>query len=264
MPELPEVETARRYVDSHAVRSRVVRAEVLDPRMLDPGNPTDLNGLLMDRHILGTDRHRKNLFLCFENGALHIHLGMNGSVHFDEDTDSHSAHERLRLHLDRGVLLLDDSRRFGRFGWFPSTAYFVAEKGLGPDALTISRKEFVDRVKIRKGAIKAVLLDQRVLAGLGNLYVDEVLFQGRIGPRTPASSVSSDDLESLWTIVGEVLNASIKSGTDFDRLPSGYLLRQRERDGTCPRCGHQLSTAVVGGRTTIFCQLCQKERITLR
>jgi formamidopyrimidine-DNA glycosylase len=118
----------------------------------------------------------------------------------------------------------------------------------------------VDRLQIRKGAIKAVLLDQHVLAGLGNLYVDEVLFQGKINPRTSLSLVPTYDLERLWNIVGEVLSASLKARTDFDRLPPGYLLRQREKDGVCPRCGHLLSSAVVGGRTTMFCPVCQKER----
>lgn len=257
MPELPEVETARRYLDANVVRSRVVRAEVLDPKMLDHCNPPDLIGNIEGRCVLNTERHGKNLFLCFDNGVLHIHLGMSGSVLFDEDVHRHSSHERLRLDLDRGVLILDDPRRFGRFGWFPNMADFVARKGLGPDALAIANREFVERMKARKGAIKAVLLDQHVVAGLGNLYVDEVLFQGKIHPRTPASAVSELDLARLWELVREVLEASIGARTDFEKLPPGYLLRHREREGNCPRCGHELASTVVGGRTTIFCPECQ-------
>ncbi|MCG7843965.1 MAG: hypothetical protein MIO90_00870 [Methanomassiliicoccales archaeon] len=259
MPELPEVEMAKRFVEGRALGRTLVRLEVLDRRMLGGGTEDDMHDLEGQR-LQTVERHGKNLFLNFGKGVLHVHLGMSGSVLFCKDRYHHSSHERLRLNLDRGVLLLDDPRRFGRFGWAPSMADFVAMKGLGPDALTITEREFVERLTRKKSAIKAVLLDQHVLAGLGNLYVDEVLFQMGICPRTPASVVPQEVLEGLWRAVGDVLDASLKAETDFQNLPRGYLLRQREKGGMCPRCGHALSSTMVGGRTTIFCPNCQKER----
>jgi formamidopyrimidine-DNA glycosylase len=257
MPELPEVETARRFVDDRALHSKVVRSEVLDLRMLESGLPADLDDMVRGQEVLATDRHGKNLFICFERGVLHIHLGMSGSVLFSDDEDHHSPHERLRMHLNHGVLILDDPRRFGRFGRFDSMADFVVKKGLGPDALSIDRSELIGRLRGRTGAIKAVLLNQRVVAGLGNLYVDEILFQEGIRPTTPTCLLSVDRLGDLWGRTRDVLNTSIDARTEFDRLPPGFLVRHRTIGGACPRCSGKLVGTMVGGRTTVFCPECQ-------
>ena len=255
MPELPEVETVRRYVEGRALGQRVMAVEVLDDRMLQ--GPRDLADRSVGREIKGTARHGKNLFLDLGHGLLHIHLGMSGDLRYLEELEASIPHQRLRLRLERGSLVLDDPRRFGRFGWVPSVSDLVTSAGLGPDALSVSGEEFVARIKGRRGAIKPLLLDQHLLAGVGNLYADEVLFQERLPPTIPARCLSQEDLEGLGCSVRRVLGASIEVGTDLERLPSGYLLRQRVSGGPCPRCGAILLARKVGGRTTIFCPECQ-------
>ncbi len=239
----------------HALDARIIRTEVLDLKMLEGDDATDLDRHVRGTTVLGTYRHGKHLFLDLGEGMLHIHLGMSGSIHFLQD-EGHSSHERLRLPMDRGVLLLDDPRRFGRFGWVQSITDLVTEKGLGPDALSIGEEEFIHRVGGRRKAIKAVLLDQKVVAGIGNLYADEVLFQERLAPVALASQIPKGRLIGTWSRMREVLGTAINAGTDFERFPDDYLLRQRDRGGPCPRCGHELRSAKVGGRTTIYCPFC--------
>jgi len=258
MPELPEVETARRYVHSNLLHSKVVRVEVLDPLMLERCSPKDLQDGLQGKENVGTGRHGKNLFVLFQDGALHLHLGMSGSISFHDDMDHHRPHERLRLMMENGVMILDDPRRFGRFGWVRSMDDLVASKGLGPDALSVPKEEFVRRLEGRKGSIKSTLMNQRIIAGLGNLYVDEILFQESLHPRTPLPDVPHASICGLWRSTRSVLEASIEVGTDFERLPRGYLLRQRGRGSPCPRCGSRLEAALVGGRTSVFCPECQR------
>jgi len=258
MPELPEVEMARRYVQRNILHAKVARLEVLDPRMWQERTPNELQLELEGNEVVGTGRHGKNLFICFEDGLLHIHLGMSGALYFYQGLEHHSSHERLRLITDRGVMILDDPRRFGRFGWTSSMDDLVASKGLGPDALSVPKEEFLRRLEGRKGSLKSTLLNQRVIAGLGNLYVDEVLFQESLHPRTPLPDVSPANRCGLWRSIRSVLEASIEVGTNFERLPRGYLLRQRERGSPCPRCDSRLQAAMVGGRTSVFCPECQK------
>jgi formamidopyrimidine-DNA glycosylase len=260
VPELPEVEMARRYVESNSLHSKVVSVEVLDPRMLQGTAPKTLGRKLQGKKVLGTGRHGKNLFVCFKEGALHIHLGMSGSISFGVDVDHHSPHERLRLVMDRGVMVLDDPRRFGRFGWVPSIGHLIDIKRLGPDALSISEEEFVRRLEGRKGSVKPVLLDQSVIAGVGNLYADEVLFQELLHPSTKTGALSVKEMADLGRRVRKVLDCSISVRTDFSQLPKGYLLRDRREGAPCPRCGGDLASLQIGGRTTVLCPACQSQR----
>ncbi|MDD1771391.1 MAG: hypothetical protein LUQ09_00560 [Methanomassiliicoccales archaeon] len=256
VPELPEVEAARRYLHERTLGRRIEGVIVLDPKMLE-GDRDEFVSKILRRKVIGTGRHGKHLFLLLDRGALRIHLGMSGSVHLIGDDES-TSHQRLRLRLDRGSIVLNDPRRFGRFQYVDGILPFVKERGLGPDALSISEDDLVSGAGGRKKAIKSVLLDQSILAGVGNLYADEVLFQERISPWTSTASLDDDDLSGICRRIGEVLNASIAAEGDLSSLPKGYLLKDRRRDGRCPRCGQELRTMVVGGRTTIFCPSCQR------
>jgi formamidopyrimidine-DNA glycosylase len=257
MPELPEVEMARRLVDRHAVGARVVGVEVRDPRMMESDGVEEFKGRFVGNTVKGTARHGKNLFLDLGTGLIHVHLGMSGSLHFLADERDRTDHERLRLVLDRGALVLEDPRRFGRFGHARGVAEYVTERGLGPDALTITDDEFIARIGGRRRAIKPLLMDQGVLAGVGNLYADETLFQEMVHPRTIAVDLSTRKLARLRRRINEVLTTSIDLGTDFARLPDGYLLKRRGAGCHCPRCGSELETVHVGGRTAIICPACQ-------
>jgi formamidopyrimidine-DNA glycosylase len=224
--------------------------------MLVNGSEETMRDAFLGLTVNEARRHGKHLMIGIGKDHLYIHLGMSGSLHLLKDGDR-TPHERFRLGLDGCALVLDDPRRFGRFGMYHRTEDLLAERGLGPDALTISEKAFVSRMAGRRGSIKPLLLDQGVIAGVGNLYADEALFQERLHPTVKADVIPVKDMARLGRRIRRVLEASISVGTDFDRLPRGYLLRDRREGAPCPRCGTGLETLRVGGRTAVLCPRCQ-------
>ena len=258
MPELPEVETVRRRVAEQVTRARIVGMRVVDEGVIRGIGARELTSLAVDGRISDVVRHGKQLFLVLEGGgAITVHLGMTGDL-MVRARSAPSRFDRVVLELDNGEdLVFEDMRKFGAVGWTEGKDSFLSGHGLGPDAQLVSKKEFVSRVGRRKTAIKIVLLDQHVVAGIGNLYADEVLFQARIHPLRPAQELDEDELGRLWKAIRRVLRASVRVSTDFDSLPRSFLLRNRRAGETCPRRNGILESIRVTGRTTIYCPTCQ-------
>lgn len=250
---------ARRFVDERLRGRMVTSLEVLDRKMLVSGSERAMRGSFLSQPVVGTHRHGKHLLIRIGDDLLYIHLGMSGSLHIIKDGEN-TSHQRFRLGLDDCALVLDDPRRFGRFGLYHRTEELLAERGLGPDALTLSDRAFASRMAGRRGSIKPLLLDQGIVAGVGNLYADEALFQEGLHPAAKADGISKRKMEGLGRRVRCVLETSISVGTDFDRLPIGFLLRDRREGAPCPRCGNGLEALRVGGRTAILCSRCQPLR----
>jgi len=135
---------------------------------------------------------------------------------------------------------------------------FLQTRGIGPDALEITLSEFKVILGKHRGAVKAILLNQKLIAGIGNLYADEILFGVRMHPATEAARVSDKNLTRLFRALRHVLEKAIALKTDFNRLPKSWLLPHRGKRGRCPRCGRALKLATIGGRTSWFCAHCQK------
>ncbi|MDW5564269.1 MAG: DNA-formamidopyrimidine glycosylase family protein [Methanomassiliicoccus sp.] len=260
MPELPEVETFKRYIEARALRRRIVQVEVRNRTVLGAMGPEELERKVEGGMFLSVRRHGKQLFLELSSrGWLTWHFGMTGEPVLFED-DEVTRFPRVLFHFDRSTLAFDDPRMLGRIGWTEDWEEFVHRKGLGPDALVISKDDFAERFGRARGAIKPALLDQHRMAGIGNIYADEVLFQSRIDPRTEASALSREDLEAMHRIMRRVLRLSIDRGTDFSAFPRSYLLHHRSKGARCPGCGGTVRTTTLGGRTTYFCPACQGGR----
>lgn len=259
MPELPEVEMARRLVKESIVEGRVTSIDVLDSRMVVKGNVEEMRRAFLLQRVKGTYRHGKNLLIEIGKALLYLHLGMSGSLNVLK-TDEHTTHERLRVVVGKRALVLDDPRRFGSCGLYMSEEEFLSEKGLGPDALEISEEEFAIRMAGRRRAVKTALMDQRTVAGIGNLYADEILFQEKVHPAERTDSLSMDELRNLGIMVRKVLGTSIAVHADLSQLPEGYLLRGRNKGEPCPRCATPLDSVRIGGRTTVLCPKCQRFR----
>jgi formamidopyrimidine-DNA glycosylase len=259
MPELPEVEMARRFLESNVVNRRVVSVEVIDDGVLDGMDIMTFQHDLVGRSIVSVARRGKQMFVGLDDGSfLTVHLGMTGELSMDQG-DHIPTYTRIVFGFEDGDrLYYSDQRKFGAIGMVGSIGLFVNEHGLGPDALSIDRSDFTKRVSGHRKAIKSVLLDQRVLSGIGNLYADEVLFQVRLHPATRADTISQKKLNELHRQILVVLRRSIKVGSDFAVLPVGYLLKVREPGADCPRGNGKLAATKVGGRTSIFCPACQR------
>jgi formamidopyrimidine-DNA glycosylase len=259
MPELPEVEMVRRFVEERCQGRTISRLKVIDEGILDGIGKEALVRSVQGRRIVAVKRHGKQLFLELSDGVLTVHLGMTGDLLMLNRKERTPSHVRVLIILEDGTrLAYDDPRKFGAIGIASSANEFVTERRLGPDALQISSKEFVERAHSSRRAIKSVLLDQHVLAGVGNLYADEALYQAKVHPLTPANELSNPILKKIWARTRQVLRISINVSTDFSKLPGGFLLRSRVAGGPCSLGHGRLQAIKVGGRTTIFCPNCQR------
>ena len=259
MPELPEVEVVRERTERQCSGRVVSSVVVRDEGVLEDCSAKALASLCIDRRITGVQRHGKQMFIELDRkGFVTVHLGMTGDLEFKERRGEPAKHDRVLFNFKDGSrLTYRDMRKFGAIGCTEGVGHFVALKGLGPDALEVGRQEFASRIRKHDRAIKTVLLDQHVIAGIGNLYADEALFQSRIHPLMSAKGLSDEEVDALFRSVRRVLLASMRVATDFDRLPRSYLLRARESGAQCPRKNGRLSSIRVNGRTSFYCPSCQ-------
>ncbi|HEU5416656.1 MAG TPA: DNA-formamidopyrimidine glycosylase family protein [Streptosporangiaceae bacterium] len=272
MPELPEVENARRLIAEHALGRRIADVDDSDTYVLRPHAPGELKSALAGRSL--TAAHRRGKTMWVETSGVSdgpaastdaagpevgIHLGMSGRLVVTgpdgtviEAGDPYRyggrgrnpAWSRFTLTFtDGGSLVLLDPRRLGRVWLNPGIG------DLGPDATQVSFDEF--RALITKGtiAVKARLLDQSKIAGIGNLLADEILWQARVSPLTPAGQLTAPRVRRLYEATTAVVAAAIARGGAH----TGEINDQRRPGGTCPRDGAPMAHAVVGGRSTWFC-----------
>ena len=265
MPELPDVELYRRTLEAHALHQKIVHVAVGDRRILGDLAEKDFCARLGGNRLERARRHGKHLLVKLaRDGWLVMHFGMTGSLEYIEPAGKDVPYGRVRLDFENGSLAYVNRRMLGRVGLADDADAFVAAEGLGPDALDPS----FDLAKLSSALggrreVKAVLMDQSVVAGIGNLYADEVLFQARLHPRAPGRSVGKAKRRSLHEKIKTVLQTAIDCGAGaeqfVERLPKGWLLPQRHEGGTCPRGHGQLATIKAAGRTSYYCPRCQPE-----
>jgi formamidopyrimidine-DNA glycosylase len=254
MPELPEVELFRRFLDRHAGGRVLRRVSIHDHRLLR-GAPASAFRTVAGRRVGATRRHGKYLFAEVPGaGWLLFHFGMTGDLErFGSREPRSPAVAACLLFADGGGVAFLDQRKFGRFGLIDDPGRFVRERRLGLDALEMDRAGFEEIVRTHRGSLKALLMNQSAVAGIGNLYADEILFQARLHPLTPARRLGSRARQRLYDATRHVLRAGIERQAAGRPLPRTFLLRHRDEDGLCPRCRAPFSRLLVAGRTTVFC-----------
>jgi formamidopyrimidine-DNA glycosylase len=260
MPELPDVEGFRRYLARHAEGERIVAVRVPDPGIVRNRSPQALGRTLRGNKFASPTRHGKWLIAPVGDGTAEVllHFGMTGLLTWSDDGGDRHRHDRAIFVCQRGELRYNNMRRFGGV-WLARDAdeRDQVTGPLGPDAATITRDEFERLLAGRRGGAKAALMDQRLLAGVGNLLSDEILWRARIRPQTPVPQLSPARRRRLY----EALRAAVSESIRYGRVPHGrrWLTRVRdERDARCPRCGTPLARATVAGRTACWCPRCQR------
>jgi formamidopyrimidine-DNA glycosylase len=260
MPELPEVETFKRYLDSTSLHQRITGLEVRDAYVLKRVSARELTRRLKGRRFENSHRHGKHLFI--RAGAdlwLRLHFGMTASLRYLQSDEKVPRDARvLFIFGNERRLAFDDQRKFGEIGLLRDVDEFLQERTLGPDALKASFSQFKEIFRRRRGAVKAILLNQKLIAGIGNLYADEILFRARIHPATQISALKEKTVAKLFRITRDILKKAIEANADADLMPKSWLLPHRGKRGKCPRCGRELKSATIGGRTAWFCAHCQK------
>jgi formamidopyrimidine-DNA glycosylase len=246
MPELPEAERARQTLES-ALGRRIVAVDDRDSYVCRPHAPGELADALTGHRLASAHRRGKFMWLETDDGpALGLHLGMAGRIVVDPvDT---SRWDRFTLEFDDGGrLVLRDKRRLGRAVLNPDFSH------VGPDAAKVGRDEFRRLIGTGRTPIKARLLDQGAISGVGNLLADQALWQARISPGRSVSDLATEDLDRLRRELRTAVRSAIRKGGAH----TGNFIEARRRDGVCPRDGHRLERGKVGGRTTYWCPECQ-------
>ena len=267
MPELPEVETTVRGLERVLLGKRIARIEARRPdlrRVL----PVDLGQRLTGARVTGMRRRAKYGLIDTDRGdTLVFHLGMSGKWRIDpHEIDKH---DHLLVETDDGRrLALNDARRFGSLDLVPTAELgdWPAFAALGPEPLDVDAAELKRRLAGRTASIKLLLLDQGIIAGLGNIYVCEALYRAGINPQRAGGSVSLDRLKRLVPAIRDVLTEAIAAGgstlRDFAR-PDGELgyfskaFAVYDREGQACKCGGRVRRVVQGGRSTFYCPKCQ-------
>ena len=273
MPELPEVESVRRQLEPALVGRRFERVSIDDPRLVRPYEPAEVAAELEGEHVGAVERRGKYLVVRFESGrVLLIHLRMTGSLlRAASGSLPDDSHRRAVVRLDDGSdVAYRDVRRFGT--WLllePGEAepYLAARVGDEPLDALFTAARLGERLSGRRTSLKAALLDQRTLAGMGNIYVDEALWRARLNPLRPASGLDRNELRRLHRGIRAALEHGLaRQGSTLRdyRLPDGsggsmqaeFRVYGR-RDEPCDRCGTLIARTHVAGRTTWFCPTCQ-------
>lgn len=259
MPELPEVETTKRYLDATALHQTIGRAHVGAARVLHGMTPQDLDRRLHGHALETTRRHGKYLFVRVdEAGWLVLHFGMTGRLQYAKSAGDLPQHAALLLPFENGAgLAYIDPRKFGRVDWTGDPDAYVAARGLGPDILTLGLADFRALAQGRRGSVKAWLMDQGIMAGIGNIYSDEILFQAGIHPRHSVTDLDEGKLEALHKALRRVLRQAVDAGAEPEAMPRSFLLPRRKAGARCPRCGGQVAQLKAGGRTAYYCPQCQ-------
>jgi len=289
MPELPEVETVCRQLEPELDGRAIERLEIYDARWCRPVSPEELSAAVAGRTIEGLDRRGKYLLLRLDGArTLVMHLRMTGNLIliepggeaidpsegrrlYEGERSTEERHLRARFALDDGrEVWFTDPRRFGEALLLDASdlpAYFDARLGIEPLSAEFTPGALGEIAAGRNAPLKSFLLDQKGIAGVGNIYADEALFRARLHPLSPAGSMKPEHLEALRDGVVAALEAGIDGGgasvDDYrdghgvkGRLQDEFLVHRRAGE-SCPRCEGTIERSVVSGRSTYFCPSCQ-------
>ena len=298
MPELPEVENLRRGLEKYIVGQKILSAKVNKPKLVSGKGTLRVASIkkvrefergLKGARFSGVDRRAKNLIFRLADGKLlFVHLKMSGQFVYKPKTGKQvigghpielsettlpNKHSHVIFEVEKGTLYYNDTRMFGYLLYYPSVNAFEKENhfallGLEPFDKKFTPKYLEEGLKNKKGKIKAVLMDQKIVTGLGNIYVDESLFEAKIRPTRSALSLKKPEINLLHKAIIRILKRATQVGGSsvatyrlLDETRGNYAREHKvygKEGQKCPRCRHLLKKILIQSRTTIFCPNCQK------
>jgi formamidopyrimidine-DNA glycosylase len=258
MPELPDVEGFRRALARGLAGRRVVGVTVLDPGVLRNRTPSQFTRQVTGRRFAEPARAGKWLILPTDGETVLIHNGMTGRPYLADAGDEPNRYDRLVITTDDSQLHYSDLRKL-RGIWLAATDLEVADV-IGPqgqDAWHISVADFIDALRHRPGQLKPTLMDQTVIAGLGNMLSDELCWRAHLHPASSIPELSDDELTRLAGELRQILQAAVRAG-HIPRTRTWLNSRRDQPDpAPCPRCGTTICRTRIGGRTSLWCPRCQ-------
>ncbi len=258
MPELPDVEGFRKVLNSCAKGRIIQRVDVRDTGVLHEVSTRRLRDAVEGRRFTEPERHGKWLLARTGGPTLMLHFGMTGELICAHPDDTVEPHDRVLFTVSRDRQLRYRDQRKLQGLWLADDESDVAHllDHQGPDAMSVTREEFEEALSARRGSIKAALTDQSVLAGLGNLLADEILWRAKLHPKTQATALTEADRDGLYTNMRRTLRSAVTAGCVPPR--DSWLTGHRDDPSpTCPRCGSTLRRIRMAGRGTVWCPKCQ-------
>jgi formamidopyrimidine-DNA glycosylase len=264
MPELPEVETYRRYIQASSMHQTIEHFTCEDPRKLLLNDYDEMLNVMRGAQFEETYRVGKHLFIKIgEQRWVYMHFGMSGDLHYFHQDDDPPRHARMVFYFTNGYRLgFICPRKFERIGIVENPDAFLKTKRVAPDVLRIGKEEFYQNLSRKKSAIKSVLLDQSVVAGIGNWIADDVLYQAKIHPETLAHALTEKHKVAIFEAMHYIVKTTIEAEANYDSLPDHFVLHSRgwakpHLNGLYA-CGKEpISQIRVGGRATYFCKTTQ-------
>lgn len=267
MPELPEVETVRRTLKNLILNHKIQDISIRYDRIID-GDPDQFVETLRGQTVRDIGRMGKYLIFFLDKNAFISHLRMEGKYLFVTPGQELNKHEHITFHLSEGMeLRYHDTRKFGRMKLTEADACYLEEPlcKLGPEPWLAKADDIYQRIHKSSIPLKTLLLDQTILAGIGNIYANEICFRMRINPETPGNRISRKRTEEMLEAAKEILDAAIVQGGttvhSFDANGISGLFQtelQVHMQKACPVCGTKITKKAVHGRGTYFCPVCQK------
>ncbi|MGA8596376.1 MAG: bifunctional DNA-formamidopyrimidine glycosylase/DNA-(apurinic or apyrimidinic site) lyase [Bryobacteraceae bacterium] len=262
MPELPEVETVVRSI-APVITGQRIREAHFHSRLVTQGDFARISNLLRGARIRSVRRVGKHILIQLDRGMLHVHLGMTGKLLWNAVPTPYT---RAVFELENGTLVYDDIRQLGRVNYYKDLPATV--KNLGPDALAIGFDQFFERLRARHGGLKALLLNQRFISGIGNIYADEMLFAAGVHPKAASNRLSKARARKLFDEMSRILRSaiqhrgsSVSDYVDSDGAKGQFQMLHRVygRAGSpCDRCARPIRRIVIAQRGTHYCPHCQR------
>jgi formamidopyrimidine-DNA glycosylase len=258
MPELPEVETFKRYFDSTSLNQVIQNVTVNDDRVLL------VSEILFKESLIGgefenTIRHGKYFLAQINSKYLVFHFGMTGDLVYYSSKDPEPKYGKVIFQFDNGhSLAYISSRMFGKLDIVASLEELRKKKKLGPDAFKMNYQEFIEAIKKRTAIMKSALLNQSIISGVGNIYSDEILFRSGIHPKRKINSLNEVELEKLFKNTKDILSYGIEKKGELELYSDSFLIPHRAKEEHCPNCGNSIERYEISGRHGFFCNKCQK------
>lgn len=260
MPELPEISLYKDYLDATSLDRKITSIDYLHTGGLQ--SPKEE----FDKALKGKKfrkSHRLGKYLVIEttgDKALVMHFGMTGKIEYYKNQDPPKYSRVVFSFEDNDHLAFLCRRKLGKLFVTEGLEEFRETQELGKDALELSEKEFLELLEEKTGSIKGVLTDQHVLAGIGNVYSDEMLYQCGIHPKTKTNKLSETEKKQLFKKMGAVLRKAIEKEGVREDFPDSYLIKHRKEGDDCPKCEGKVKQIKVSGRSTYYCPSCQEEK----
>ncbi len=260
MPELPEVNTVRKGFHDTVLNLRIVDVQVHDEKILRNCSGDDFQSVLHERFFQDTYRQGKYFFGDLDDGSsVLFHLGMTGDIAYYNDPEDAPKHERFQFTFENELKLgFNDPRKFARILFLPDRDEYIEEINLGPDALIISATDFREIFKGRNTSLKAVLLNQKLISGLGNLYVDEICYQAKIHPGSRAGAVTTRKSNQIYKLMRSILQYAVDQDAYYKIYPDKWFWKWRDEKAKPPTGEGKIRKAKIAGRTTYWVDGVQK------